>query len=425
MEEPKSGLSGLFSTQVKEVKEIDPSDPRTWWAAYRVHQTGRMDVMAQMHDHSMHLAGVSPRKFYYDPRASVFTGTAVSAYYHLDSPAIAADIYNIEIEAMGGKMIYGEAMPTIDFRQPLVSRPADLDKVKPPEDWPSAGRVRFVWNGANLISEITGTKSMSFCAPFSMAVGLRSYPKLIRDMKRDPAFAHELFARITDEVLPSYLKAQADYQGVAPGTLATGADAWACYPDLTPELVEEWVAPYAGRLLQNCMQFGIVGMPIGSGDYNEEDLKKFDKQILWKTFDAQVKVMMDQPAIFLGMGRWHEYPLEPVVEWLDQWKAKGVRASITAGINARLLRDGPVEDIVDNVKRFLKAFAYDHNLTIFLANIPADTPSQHVHAAVEAIHCYGQLPLAEDLDAVQFEIPQRETFAEYLDQMSNGKGLQF
>lgn len=425
MDQPKSSLSALFATDVKAVEKIDPADPRTWWMDYRSRQKGRMDVLAQMHDHAMRLAGVSPRKFYYDPRVCAFVGAAASAYYHFDSPAIAADIYNIEIEAMGGKMIYGEAMPTIDFREPLVDKPSDLDKVKPPADWFSAGRVRFIWEGAKLISEATGTKSMTFCAPFSMAVGLRSYPRLIRDMKRDPAFAHELFTRITDVVLPSYLKAQAEYLGVAPGTMATGADAWAAYPNLSPEMVEEWVAPYAGRLLQNCMPFGIIGMPAGSGDYNEENLNKFDKQILWKTLDAQVKTMMGQPAIFLIMGRWHEYPLEPVVEWLDQWKAKGVRAVVTAGVNARLLRDGPVDAIVDNVKRFIKAFAYDHNLNLFLANIPADAPSQHVHAAVEAVHCYGQLPLAADLDAVEFHIPQRETFAEYLDQMSEGKGLQF
>lgn len=424
MDEPKSLLGAFFTSSAKSTGAVDPDDPRTWWMAYRQTQEGRMDIAAQMPDHIMHLVGAPARSFYSDPRINAFAGAAVAAYYHLDAPAAGGDSYNYEIEAMGGKLIYSDVgMPTIDFREPFVAKPADLAKVKPPADWLSAGRVRFAWESARMISEVTGGKMLSFCAPFSMAVGLRSYPLLIRDMKRNPAFAHELFARLVDEVLPSYLKAQSDYLGG--GTMAMGADAWAAYPNLSPELVEEWVVPYAGRLLMNCMPHGFPAMPVASADYCEEDLSRFDKQILWKTFDAEVKVMMGQPVLFMTMGRWHEYPLEPVVEYLERYKAQGVRASVTLGVNARLLRDGPPEKIVDTVKRFIKTFAYDHNLTLFLANIPADAPSDHIHAAVAAAHCYGRLPLAENLDEVEFEIPHRESFAEYVDQMSGGKGLQY
>jgi len=424
MDESKSILGAFFASTAVGSGQIDPLDPRTWWVAYRQSQKGTMDIQAQMHDHTMRLAGVPARKFYYDPRVNALAGAAASAYYHFDAPSIAGDVYNYEAEAMGARMIYSStAMPTIDFREPLIGKPTDLQKLVAPADWFSAGRVRFAWETSRLTREVTGGKGLSFCAPFSLAVGVRSYPLLIRDMKRNPTFAHELFSRLVDDVLPSYLKAQCDYLGG--GDLAVGADAWAAYPNLSPELVEEWVVPYAGRLLQNCMKYGFVALPAASADYCEEDLKKFDKHILWKTFDAEVKVMMGQPAIFMAMGRWHEYPLEPVVEWLDQWKAKGVRVAVTAGVNARLLRDGPPEKIVDNIKRFIQAFAYDHNLTLFLANIPADAPSDNIHAAVAASHYYGQLPLAKNLDDIHFEMPKRETFQEYVAKMSNGQGLQF
>jgi uroporphyrinogen-III decarboxylase len=424
MDEPKSVIGAFFSSTTVGEGKILPDDPRTWWVADRRSRTGAMEIQAQMHDHTMHVAGVPARKFYYDPVVNAMVSAAVSAYYNLDAIAVAADIYNYEAEAMGAKMIYSDAaMPTIDFREPFISKPADLDRVKPPAEWLSAGRIRFVWEANRLIREVTGGKGVTFCAPFSLAVGVRSYPLLIRDMKRNPAFAHELFARLVDDVLPSYLTAQADYLGGC--DLAVGADAWAAYPNLTPELVEEWVVPYAGKLLQNCLKHGFAALPAASADYCEEDLSKFDAKILWKTFDAQVKVMMGQPAIFLLMGRTHEYPLEPVVEWLDQWKAKGVRASVTAAVNARLLRDGPPERIAECVKNFIQAFAYDHNLTLFLANIPADAPSENVHAAVAAAHCYGRLPLAPDLDQVQFDLPKREPFQEYVAKLSNGLGLRF
>jgi hypothetical protein len=424
MDESKSLLGSFFASTTHEAGEINPADPRSWWLAYRQTEQGRLDIAAQMPDHIMHLAGVPARTFYSDPRVNAFAGAAVAAYYHLDSPAAGGDSYNTEIEAMGGKLIHSDTgMPTIDFREPLISKPADLAKVKAPADWLSAGRVRFAWESARLTSEATGGKGMSFCAPFSMAVGLRSYPLLIRDMKRNPGFVHELFARLVDEVLPSYLKAQSEYLGG--GTMAMGADAWAAYPNLSPELVEEWVVPYAGRLLQNCMPYGFPAMPVASADYCEEDLSRFDKQILWKTFDAEVKVMMGQPVIFMTMGRWHEYPLEPVVEYLEQFKAKGVRASVTLGVNARLLREGPPERIVDTIKRFIQTFAYDHNLTLFLANIPADTPSEHIHAAVAAAHGFGRLPLAENLDKTRIEFAKHESFQDYVAQITQGKGLPF
>jgi putative sterol carrier protein len=87
--------------------------------------------------------------------------------------------------------------------------------------------------------------------------------------------------------------------------------------------------------------------------------------------------------------------------------------SITAGINARLLRDGPVEKIIDNVKRFIDAFGRDHSLSIFLANVPADTPSEHIHAAVAATHTYGKFPIADNLDDVELIIPKKKSFKEW------------
>jgi uroporphyrinogen-III decarboxylase len=422
MEQKKGAVDYLFKAEAKAGVEIDPADPKTWFLAATAEGPQGIDVSAQMHDHAMMLAGVPAKKFYYDPLVNANVSSAASAYYRFDAPSVGFDAYNYEAEAMGQKMIYGEnAMPTIDFREPLVSGPDDLAKIKPPDDWFSAGRIRFALDLCNYNMELGYGRGM-FCAPFSLAVGVRSYPKLIRDMRKNPPFAHELFTRLVDDVLPSYLKVQKEYCGAE---ISVGADAWAAFPNLTPEMVEEWVVPYAMKLLQNCMQFGVTALCVAGGDYCEEDLSRFDKEILWKTFDAQVKVAAGAPSFILGMGRWQDYPLEAVAEYLERYKAEGVRATVMGGINGRLLRDGPVEAIVDNVKRFVDILGRDHNLSIFLANIPADAPSGHVHAAVAATHAYGRKPLAEDLDSIEVDLTKRESFQEYVDQMSGGLGLQF
>jgi uroporphyrinogen-III decarboxylase len=268
-----------------------------------------------------------------------------------------------------------------------------------------------------------GTVNSIFCAPFSLAVGLRSYPKLIRDMKRDPAFAHDLFACLTDEILPSYLKAAVEYTGIKNWS---GADAWAAYPNLTPELIEEWVVPYSNRLLGNTMKLGFAGMPIAGGDYCEEDLSKFDAEILWKTLDAQSHIIAGMPLFILAMGRWQDYPIEPVVEYLERFKQKGIPATVMASVNARVMRDGPEELIIKTARRFIDKLGRDFNLSaVGAASTPADTPSRHVHALVAAVHTYGQQPLAQDFDALPFAVPERAPFQEYVDKMSNGKGLTY
>jgi uroporphyrinogen-III decarboxylase len=420
--EKKGAVDFLFATEARAAKEYDPTDPKSWFLQSLAQERGWMEVTAQMHDHAMVLAGVPAKKFYYDPLVNCNLSAAASTYYRFDSPSVGYDAYNYEAEAMGQKMIYGEnSMPTIDFREPLVSEPKDLAKLRPPADWLSAGRVRFALDLINFNVDLGYARGM-FCAPFSLAVGIRSYPKLIHDMRKNPSFAHEIFARLVDEVLPSYLKAQKEYCNV---DLAVGADAWAAFPNLTPAMLEEWVVPYAMRLMQNCMQFCMVALPVASGDYCEENVDRFDKEILFQTFEAQKHVAAGAPSFILGMGRWQDYPLEAVAEYLEQYEAQGIRATVMGGINGRLLRDGPVEAIVDNVKRFIDVLGRYHNFSILLANIPADAPSDHVHAAVAATHVYGKLPLAENLDDVEFELPERESFAEFVDMMSEGKGLQF
>ena len=69
--------------------------------------------------------------------------------------------------------------------------------------------------------------------------------------------------------------------------------------------------------------------------------------------------------------------------------------------------------IVDTVKRYVDAFGRDHGLTIILANTPTDTPSEHIHAAVEAAHLYGALPIANNLDEIEFVFPDKKSFDEW------------
>ncbi|MFC1967403.1 uroporphyrinogen decarboxylase family protein [Chloroflexota bacterium] len=366
-----------------------------------------VNVIVQMCDHAMILAGVPAKQYYRDGKLYIDTVAEVGNYYGVDGLNAIADIYNFEVEALGAKMVYSDnAMPTIDSRDPLVKTPEDLRRLKTP-DFHRDGRLPFALDCIKYAQEYN-TYQGAFCGPFSMAVGLRSFPVLIRDMKKRPEFAHELFTFIVDEVLVPYLKVQKDELGV---DFALGPDAWCSVPNLSLKEMNEWVVPYNRRLVAKAKEFGMQAT-IPSGDYCEERLEKFDTDLLYGSFEVEI-ASQGAPSIMLAMGRWHEYPLEPVVKFLDKYKQQGIRADVLAGVNANLLRNGPVDKIVDNIKRLVDAFARDHELAIFLANIPIDTPPDHVHAAVAAVHTYGLKPIAADLNKIDFKPPERETFAEW------------
>ena len=364
-------------------------------------------VFAQMADHSMTLAGVPARQFYWDARTLVETTAEVAAYYEMDDLMPVDDVYNFEIEGMGGKMIYSDnAMPTIDFRDPLIKQPEDLRRLETP-DFHKDGRLPYALESIRLGLDY-GASQSRFCSPFSMAVGMRTYPALIMDMRKRPQFAHELLTFIVEQVIIPYLRVQNEYCGI---TSARGADAWACIPNFSVKDLQEWVVPYNQRMASKAEKIG-VEVASTSGDYCEERLEKFDVGTLHGSFDVEV-ASLGTPLLFLGMGRWQDYPLEPVREYTRRFREQGKRVGIIAGVNARLLRDGPVEHIVAAVRRFVDAFGRDHDLRIFIANIPADTPPAHVHAAVAAAHVYGRTPIADNLDEVDFKLPERESFHDW------------
>ena len=410
----ESAIQGLLYAQGGYRGELDPIARMVATIA------GKPDyppVFAQMHDHVMHLAGVPAKKFYYDAPTFVNTMLSVFMYYGMDIAIVSApaDAYMHEVEALGAKMIRGEdSMPTVDFTEPLIKEPKDLLKLKTP-DFYKDGRMPYVLEIMRIGAQM-GAAVGVFCAPFSLAVNMRSYPLLIRDMRRDPKFAHELFTFIVDEVLVPYLKVQQKESGAA---FAIGADAWSAFPNLTPDMAEEWHLPYAKRLRDAAASFGMLATILGAMDYVEERPERFNPEILRRCLDLSSQVI-GTPMAFLPMGRWQDYDLKVVRDWaVEHGGARGT-TPIMVGVNARLLHDGPVSRIVEVVKRYIDVLGRDGRMFGFLANIAADTPPEYVHAAIAAFHQYGRYPIAKNLDDVKFEMPKFIPYAQFAKAMAGG-----
>lgn len=354
-------------------------------------------VAAQCNDHSARLAGVAFKRFYTDAAAFAETQLLVSDYYGFDAPNNTWDVYNIEAEAIGQKIVYHkDGIPDVDRTDPLIKSPADLDKIKAPNPYRSA-RMPWVHAVNHAYYELTGRPAKAFfCAPFSLAVNIRGYENLIADMDQNPGFAHRLFGFICDEVLSPYIEAMRREIG-NPAALADGSDAWASPPMITLDMMDEYVIPYTRRLRQNN---GDKVVTRGNwGEAHSRDAERFMSQKL--TCSPGFLSVLDPDLDGIGPDRAKAF-------------AQRENAFIVAGVDARLLMEGPTEAIVTRIRHYIDVLARDGRGAIYLNQIATETPPAHIHAAVAAVRSYGQFPMPEDLDQVAFECPQRERFSEFV-----------
>ncbi len=147
-------------------------------------------VGAQINDHSAYLYGVQADLFFTD--ADIFTQAQllVTDYYKLDTVSNFWDVYNVEAEALGQKIVYyPDGLPDIDRTQRLLSRPSDLDRLRPPNPYKS-GRMPWIHKINRNFLEATGKLDRAyFTAPFSLAANIRGYEGLVEDMLMRPAFS--------------------------------------------------------------------------------------------------------------------------------------------------------------------------------------------------------------------------------------------
>ena len=207
-----------------------------------------LDIGAQINDHSAYLFGVSADVFFKD--ADIFTQAQllVTDYYKLDTLSNFWDVYNVEAEALGQKIVYyPDGLPDIDRTQRLLSRPSDLDRLHPPNPYKS-GRMPWIHKINRNFLEATGQLDRAyFTAPFSLAANIRGYQSLVEDMLMRPAFAHRLFEFLCDEVLAPHIEVMREKAGI-PDLLMDGRDAWASPPMITLDMMDEYVVKYTNRL---------------------------------------------------------------------------------------------------------------------------------------------------------------------------------
>ena len=360
-------------------------------------QTNHILIGAQSNDHSAHLAGVSCRRFFRDAEVFARVQVLVSEYYDLDMPVNFWDVYNVEAEALGQEVDYpSHGLPDVNRDNPLIATPASLEKIDPPDPYTS-GRLPWVRKLNKCFMELTGRLDrVYFTAPFSLAANIRGYENLVVDMQTRPDFVHRLLSFLCDEVLLPHIEATRKELGM-PELLMDGRDAWASPPLITLDMMETYVVAYTERLRQKLGENVIT-----RGNWGDAHSRDIDRFLSQKVRCSPGSLSVLDPDLF-------DVGPERIKNFADKFDV-----SVAAGVDANLLKNGPVEAIIERIKLYVDKLGRDGRCMIHLNQIPVETPPQHIHAAVAACRAYGQLPIADNLDDISIDIPQRESFADFV-----------
>lgn len=332
----------------------------------------RTPVYAQLHDFAAHQLGIPARDFYTKAEIMVPAELEIEAQYKLDVATVTFDVYNIEAEGLGQKLIFnGENMPDIDRSQPLIRSREDLSLIKTP-DFETAGRFMNVIDLHRLYQRYTGLNpTLTFCGPFTLAANLMGVERLIKAMFYEPDFAQELMQRLTEEVLAPWINFQKSQFPDA--TRVNGADAVASLPIVSLKMYKKWIVPYILKLRELCGEEVYVVNWVG-----EAMLPKPEEMLEIKR----------QVALDCIVGQ------DPDVEKLTPQFYKNYTVShnmaLILCIGARFITQGRPEEVAMRVKQYIEAGKPGGRFALYLCNLDANTPPENVCAAIEAVREFGK-----------------------------------
>jgi uroporphyrinogen-III decarboxylase len=332
----------------------------------------RVPVTAQMHEFSMAWTGRRAGEFYTDPNILVEGIIKTAEDFEFDIPALAYDVYNIELEALGQRIEFPDhAAPSALRGSVILSEEAKLSHLRIPNPGVSA-RMPFVLAIQEAFRERTGTQpAIQFCAPFSLACLVRGYENVIQDVYEKPHFLHELLEILTDQVIAPWINVQ---KALFPrASIAVGADALCSPPMTSRTIIEEFSIPYILRLRELCpLQIAVVNWWGDSYFDSVDEFLELKRRVCAGLLRAQdPDVARVGVEVFKDFASKHDLVLE-------------------IGVGEGIVNSGPVQAIEDRIKDYIREGAPGGRFILYLTSLDATTPPEHVRAALKAVREYGR-----------------------------------
>ncbi|MHC4563170.1 MAG: uroporphyrinogen decarboxylase family protein [Planctomycetota bacterium] len=325
-------------------------------------------VHAQISHHAARLLGQSTRAFYTDAETFVRCQLHAGDFYQIDSVPTHYDLYNIEAEALGAPMVWQNGLaPEVDPERRLLASVEDWRKLKPVRIG-QAGRMPFVLEINRRLADLGLSAKVRFCGPVTLAAKLLGVNEFAIACATEPEKAHGLLTFLADEVIAPWIVCQR--QHCSSNETASGADAYASPPLLSPPMVREFCLRYVQRLESTV---GKVRMAALWGERHLSDPRELldIKRLAY----PGVLQALDPDVSSLGPKLFKQYADEH-------------NMALIMGLDAGLIEHGPIKDIRFRARHFIDQAGQEGRFALFLNDIPYHTPPDHVHAAVAVAHDY-------------------------------------
>lgn len=180
-------------------KETMTSKERTL-AALTGKPFDRIPVNLLISDHAARVIGVSVGD--YNQSAELLARGQIAAWrrYGADNVNTGPGLTGVA-EAIGSKVAFPDSTPYIAENVVLHESVLDTLKIPDPE---RDGRLPLFLDAASLVLSEIGDQvplSMTCAGPFTTAAGIRGTERFLRDLRRNPAFAHRLLQHATASII--------------------------------------------------------------------------------------------------------------------------------------------------------------------------------------------------------------------------------
>ena len=321
-------------------------------AALRGERLDRPLFCPAVYEHKARLIESTPGQL--AQSAELLTKALFAEYevYRPDMLTVGVDVYNIEAEALGCRVLFSnapDAVPAIGDR--LLSGVSDMDKLKP-VDPEQDGRMPLMLEAATRVHEKVGNEVYvrgSVSAPYSIAAELLGIEPLIMACVMERKAVERLLAFCTDVAI-----------GYGKAFLRRGAevcifDSQTAPPLMSPDLYGQLVLPHVQRLIKELKNAGaafveyVVG---GDTRANADNLFATGADILLADFAADVGL------------------------FLDRTRERG--CLIRRNISPILVENGAEEDLIAAVKEAVR-LAYDNpQVVVGTGVLSYNTPENRV-----------------------------------------------
>lgn len=301
---------------------------------YAMRKADRVPFVPAIYEHKGALIGRSPSEICRNAEL-LYTGLiAELAAYDADMLVIGVDVYNVEAEALGCKVVYFDSSNDVPgIVEPLIDSPAGLARLGVPDPNRDGRMPIYLDVAARLSGEIGGDIILrgAVTGPYSMAAELIGAERFVLLTVEDPGFARQVLdfcARVTVEFGRAFLA-----RGVEPILFDSRATPMLASPRVIRQLV---VPVYRDFVLPELKAAGGRFLPLIIGG---------------NTTSVIDDLIATGATQFLS-----DYPAN-----LDKWCQKALAAGVPvrANVDAILVNNGPVSAIRRQAVRILSRF-HDH-----------------------------------------------------------------